>query len=348
MSLPLAVVALAVLAAGSTPAATVPPKRAEALLGAAPLCEASAAIPIPHAAGRVLVADNEVSESLFEFSISGGRLDGQTAWPLPAGAAPADIEAITAAGDTVWIFGSHSRNKRCETKPRRQRILAVRLDLERRRAVQTRLLDTSRIWRAAASGVESCVSVLFSDPPPKLATAVCRAIVDAERAARAGSPDCGTFNIEGAVAIPGSSAAEAHRIWIGLRNPGLGDQAVLLRLPPGLPEFRFDGIATAELGGAGFRELSLRDGAIWGIAGPRTDRSDGAFRAFRLDPSRLEDGARIAPEWLPGELPPSSESIVFDGDTPIVLMDGDRGAEGARVCLVPSRQARIEAVTPRP
>ena len=318
------------------------------ILGTPPLCEASAAVPSPRTPGKFLVADNEVSEALFEFSLVSGRLDSQVAWPLPEASAPSDIEAIAASGDTLWIFGSHSRNKRCEIKTRRQRVLAVRRDPSTGDAVAIKAFDTSRIWRAAVASLDSCLRVLFTDPPPERATDVCRAIVDAERSSRPGSETCETLNIEGAVALPAGTSDDGARLWVGLRAPLSRRSAILLRLATNSDSLRFDGVAFATLGGTGIRELTLREGTIWGIAGPTSDRTPGAFRAFRVDASRLQVGARLEPEWLPGELPPSSEALAFDGDIPIVLLDGDRGSEGARVCLVPSRQVRIEPVASRP
>lgn len=78
------------------------------------VCEASAVI--VREDGTWLVADNEVDDRLFAFD-AGGRPIAD----VPLEERIDDLEAMTATPGGVLLVGSHSRNKKGEERPRRQR-----------------------------------------------------------------------------------------------------------------------------------------------------------------------------------------------------------------------------------
>ncbi len=307
-------------------------------LGTPPLCEPSAALRAPWDPQLVLVADNEVHDRLFAFAIEGGRLAARGTWALPNGG-PHDVEALAAAGSgagdaggaELLLFGSHSVNRRGGLEPKRARVRALRRAGTARFAGVGDLDDAAR-WPRALRDVNRCTTELFTAPAPGAARAVCEVLVRAAQARRDGAPCPECLNIEGAVTV------EA-RTWIGLRSPGLGGKAVLLRVAAPRGPLRFDAVALADLAGAGVRELAVHDGALWLVAGPHGDEAV-PFALRRAPLAALAPGAEIA-TTLAATLPASSEGLVFDGDAVIVVLDGDRGAKGAAACAVPARQERI-------
>jgi hypothetical protein len=289
----------------------------------------------------VLVADNEISGGLFSFRRAGDSLVDQQTVPLPAGLAPADIEALAVADGNLIVVGSMSRNKRCEVRLARQRILVMSWEVSRQRLKPVRLIDCAEAWKKAATTVEGCLKALFTDPPPALAQEVCASIVLAEQEARPGTRDCRTLNVEGAVAVPAQSPAGRERVWLGLRSPLVGSAAALLRLTPGLDAFRFDAVALVGFNDLGIRELALAEGRLWGIAGPAGDRPGDPHSLWSLPAASLAPGARLLPDGPPVALPASSEGMDFAGGSAIALIDGDYGGDGAPACLVPGRQITV-------
>lgn len=315
--------------ADARPPVVSPSDEGVSLLGTWPLCEASAALVAPWDPSVVLVADNEVHSEIFAFSAEeGGRLTGQRSVALPPGA-PRDIEALASVGDSVLVVGSFSRNKRCEVKRKRQRMMVVQWREGRLEA--TRSVDGAAALNEAARSVSSCLSRLFGSERIPGAREVCAALVGAEKAAQAGT-SCDTMDVEGAVAVDG------ERVWLGLRRPLSEGRAILLRLAPPLESFRFDRVALVDLQGRGVRELTREGDRIWGIAGPTADSRE-PFRLFSFPAAELGQQLRPTVRLDPRLLPTSSEGLVLAADRLTVVIDGDEGTEG--MCRQPSGQASI-------
>ena len=94
--------------------------------------------------------------------------------------------------------------------------------------------------------------------------------------------------------------------------------------------FVFDAVVLLDLHGLGIRELSFSAGKLWGIAGP-TIHSVQPHMLWSVEANELQDGARLTPALL-GTLPTSAEGLAILGSNAVVLMDGDRGDEGATSC----------------
>ena len=271
-----------------------------AVLGAFPLCEASAALRAPWDQGLWVVADNEVHEQLFLFRESGSRLEPAGTIAMPAENRPRDIEALADVQGELLVVGSHSAKRDGSTSAKRHRMRWLRY--RDGALAEVSAADSSQVRVAPA---ETCVAHLFTDPPPDGAETVCAVLAERPR----------DLNIEGAV------TDGTGRTWLGLRTPLVEGRAVMLRMAArGLS---FDQVRLLDLGGRGIRELAFEGGKIVGIAGP-TDDSAGEFNRFEL----TDDLAAR----LDVALPPFSEGLWSRG----VVIDG---ARGARRCEEPARQA---------
>lgn len=314
-------------------------------LGAAPLCEASAALVIdcPGGGGRcLLVGDNEVSRSLFLFRLHGQGIDvaSQRAPALDDRAELADIEALTRLPNgNVAVFSSHGRSSDCERQPERNRF-----------GVVDRLTDKSARVRVVQSGPIGCAT-LFGDTPlaQPLLRAACEAIDAAEarasdidqrrRDGRIGNKqakkECNksnAYNAEGVVNVSGEATPE---VWVGLRAPLLPrhpqdatkrNLAMLLHLRS-LDRYAFDRVVALDLGGRGVRDLTYDNGSVWLIAGPAEDEPDdqeSPFQLMRFGAELLRGGAVIVPERVGSGLPSRSEGIAVFGDKLLVVIDGDQ------------------------
>jgi len=324
--------------ASGAQAPTAPPDATPRTLGEPPLCEPSAAIPAPWDGALTLVADNEVDDSLFGFELEGGSLAHQRRLPLPTKEGPRDIEALATVGDRILVVGSHSRNRLCQIRPARQRLLLARFEPESRKLLLAGAVDSSRTWASARKGMESCVAALFTTPAPAYAHRVCGALVAAEKKAREGEAGCTTLNIEGAVAVDSTSGG-TPRVWLGLRSPLVEGDAVLLRLTPGLDELRFDAVALVGSGGRGIRELGRSGEVLWGILGAPDEGQDRPL-LFRIPVAALAPGGRLSPADA-ASLPAASEGFVLDAGSVVAVIDGDRGSKERATCLVSGRQIRI-------
>lgn len=310
-------------------------------LGGYPVCEASAAAVVSCPGSDkpcLLVGDNEVNDRLFLYDIddegNGVHLKDRrevylTSLPSAAGGGAlelSDIEAIAGLppGEVI-LYGSHSRNKRCEPKGKR-RIFAHGL------------LNANDLGEGSNKPVKSkkhSCKRLFGDAPDPVTQTVCEAIARGEENAEQAAGLQGrseqeqtceadpAFNLEGAVAVP--EANGPPRVWIGLRAPLVDDRAVLLRQKKKRKAFAFDAVAFVDLGGRGIRELTFADGRIWGIGGPAAD-SDAPHVLWHVDASALDHGAQIEPT-LAGELPNFAEGLAIWGQHAFVLMDGDQPAD---------------------
>jgi len=311
------------------------------VLGSWPLCEASAAQIAPWDTALVLVADNELDQQLFGFSLQGGRLvplQGGRLVPrmtleMPGGKRPRDIEALVQVASSLLVVGSHSRSSCCKERSNRQRLRLLESDASG--SLQSlRLIDSKKVWSKARASQAACVTTLFTDPSPNLAEATCGALIMAEKIALEGS-SCPVLNIEGAFGTDGG------RVWLGLRAPLADGRAILLRLTSALDALRFDRVAFLDLEGRGIRELALEGETIHGIAGPVEDSSD-PFALFSVDVDKVRTGGTLQPEILRRDLPTSSEGMVVVDGGILIAVDGAEGGEGEMECALPSRQYRIE------
>ena len=306
------------------------------LLGEFPLCEGSAAV--WPGGGVLLIGDNEVRETLYEFPLKGGLLDPSQSVEHSLGdqVEISDIEAIAALqGDEIVVFGSHSRNSRCRARRNRRRFLRGKLTVDGFVANRDGVVTmSSRI------SCETLFGQISKDKP--LLASVCERLDAVEQEAEriwgsAGSDDykaeacekAQPFNAEGAMAISDGAVEE---VWVGLRAPllpaasvgGANDLAILLRMQ-GLDEYAFDEAALVDLGGAGIRELTVSNGWVIGIAGPPQD-SGVDFRLWMFPIDQLEAEAIIKPTVLrsPG-LPSGAEGLAIVDSTAQVVIDGDQG-----------------------
>ncbi len=301
------------------------------VLAPRPMCEASAALAAPWEDELILVADNEIDEQLYGFEPDDGRLAPKKTWAMPKGKRPRDIEALAQVGDSVLVVGSHSRNSRCEEKTKRQRLrlLASRSDGSLKE--QQPAIDDEATWAKAREGQAECLATLFTVPPPPLAAATCRALLEAEKIAENGV-SCPVLNIEGAF------GSDEQRVWLGFRAPLVEGRAVVVRLTSELNELRFDQVALLDLETRGIRELAFHKDTVYGIAGPSEDAND-PFALFSITLDGLAGGGLLRPEMLHRDLVTSSEGMAIQDGAAWITVDGD---EGEPSCRKKSHQYRIE------
>jgi hypothetical protein len=311
------------------------PVFAEHALGKAPLCEASAALLVEEAdKPALLVGDNELNDRIFRFKISDDhhqlKHQRQIAIASRGTEEISDIEALgLIAPRRLLVFGSHSRDNKCERKPKRLRFMMGTLGADRikdAQVVQTDKISCSNLFHRSA----------LND---KLTTDICQRVDEVEHAADQAAGNeracqrASAFNAEGALVV------SSTEVWIGLRAPLLPhakgdsqirDLAILLRLND-LEHYRFNGSALLDLNGRGIRDMTLRGDTIWGIAGPAEDRRE-PFLLWRFPRSELRLGATIRPEIVMPDLPPSSEGLALSESHLYVVMDGDQPLGDAHEC----------------
>lgn len=312
-----------------------------------PACEPSAALRVPcigQPGSCLLVGDNETADALFVYALAEGRPDVGSLRQIRLGSGGVDdIESMAKLDDkTLLLLGSHSRNSACEIRETRRRLMLVSdwgksPPLQGSRSVTPELSAAALLGRNAAS-----TPVLQA-----VGAAIDRAEALADRAAKqkdaSACEAAAAFNIEGAVAIPGS-AGEA-RVWVGLRSPLVTlagkTWAALLRLER--PDvLGFDQAVLLDLGGRGVRELALDGEWLWGIAGGPGDARNN-FVLWKLRLGELQPDARLHPRIV-RDLPESSEGLAFVGaGKAVVLIDGDRGKGRAPVrCRKPGAYLMLE------
>lgn len=302
------------------------------------LCEGSGIVRTTREA--VVVVDNEVDDLAFGFESEDGALTAARARNLdlgtiPDGERPHDVEAATRVVQYLVLVGSHSRNKDCEIRPNRERVLIATLDASGTKPRREFALDDAEIMQKLRTGDEQrCLEELFtiSARPYPATRAFCHALVAAERAASKDA--CATFAIEGAATL---FEAGRERLWLGLRAPLVDGKAVLLRFAK-IDAFRFDAAALVDLGGRGIRELASHDRDLLAIAGPPVD-APAPFALWRLDP-QMDPETPFAPTLVRADLPTSSEGLLPTDDGALVVVDGDAGKGGAS-CKEPARQYRL-------
>lgn len=301
-------------------------------LGGHPLCEASAAlwIPCPDDGTRtcLLVGDNELRHSLYAIPFDGHRLDvaNRTCLnikPLLSDEDEfqlSDIESLTVLGSgEVLVYGSHSRNKRCERSKKRRRYLGIRLENGAAVAGEVKLERTKKSFKLEDAFPPDAGGALKA-----LRQAVKEAEEEAERLdEEMGDAECHfaeSLNVEGAAAIPGPSGDE---VWLGLRAPLVDGKAALIRHEKGLKKFSFDKARLVDLDGWAIRDLTYARGWIWGLAGPVPDDAVSLFKLWRFRVAELGGEGAIEVEYLT-EVPNSAEGLAIWGDSAVVIMDGDQ------------------------
>jgi hypothetical protein len=337
--------ALCPLACSVTPPRDLEPAPAaaggERRLGQAPLCEASAAAVAGWDRQLVLVADNEVDDRLFTFRVAAdGSLEDQHELILPGSEHPADIEALATAGDRLLVVGSHGRNARCERRPKRERLQILVWDDDGGSLREHRLLDNEVLLEQALTSVTSCLERLFVSPEPVHARAVCSAWVSAQRAA---NPErcIPPLDIEGAATLaPPGEQADA-RFWLGMRQPRVDGNAILVRLLADPVELRFDGVVLIPHGDRGIRDLCSCGEYLWAILGPGAP-SFASSSLWRAPSSAIVPGAVVAGEVVADELPPSTEGLLLRDGALIAITDGAEPSARGQLCERPATQLRIE------
>ncbi len=314
-------------------------------LGKYPVCEPSAVvqIPCPNSNGDcLLVGDNETKKSLFLYPINSGKLEATAQKQFKLGGAEiGDIEAITELGDNqVLIFGSYSRNSKCEISKNRQRFL------------QAQVLNDSIKPISNAIQTDKINSQILFTPEAlktnKILQAVAQAIDEAEKSADLAQEDkeacqkANAFNAEGAVAVP--QGGVEPEVWLGLRSPLISLEgkawATLLKMK-NLNQYQFEQVVLLDLEGRGVRELTKEGNSIWGIAGGPEDEKDN-FVLWKLPIGKLKPNAKVRPEIV-RTLPASSEGLAILGKKSYILIDGDRGKSESS-CQIPGKFIAIPVV----
>lgn len=349
---PLAAALLAslLLSCGPVPAARVPPAPAGSFpLGGGPLCEASAAVRAPWDPQILLVGDDDAGDRLFAFRLGPDGLPaGQTALPLPGDVHPADVEALAAAGDELWVVGSHGRGGglACLPAPERQRFQVVAWDPAGGRLRGVRVVETGPAWVSAVSDVGSCLDRLFTSPPPPLGREACEAIVRAEPRGERGR--CVPFDVEGAAALAPGPGKGPARVWLGTRQPRVQGRSLLLRLVPQARELRFDAVVLVDAGDRGIRALAASAEHLWAVLGPPAGggRGEASSRLWRARREAIVPGSVVAGEVVAETLPPEAEGLALDGRHALVVVDGDLGRDESGRCRRPSRVIRLRLPGP--
>ncbi len=132
--------------------------------------------------------------------------------------------------------------------------------------------------------------------------------------ARTTAPKEGGLSIEGAALWGGA-------LWLGLRSPLDGKKAMLLRMSgdlAGSDPIKVEEIVRVDLGGHGVRDLALRDGQLFVLAGP-ADKKEVPHALYRL----LDAKGSI--ELVASGLPERSEGITqaTTANEWLVVTDGD-------------------------
>lgn len=347
-----AVVCVALLGSSATAQ-----ENSEKTLGGHPLCEASAAlaVPCPDSSEQtcLLIGDNEIKNRLFMFQVQENETDPlkmlrEIPIQVKKNKTASDVEALAAlSSGEILVFGSHSRNKYCEPKHKRQRILRGRLGeanfvatLEASAKKDDNRITCERLFgvrRQDASGDmgDLCNALHKAE---MAADEVAKKLQDKMLSRDEAEEACNKiqdFNLEGAIAVRNGDNED---IWVGLRAPvvfGYGP-ALLLR-KKSLNKLEFDASAKLELMGAGIRELAAYQDYVWVISGPPNDDTvnHGLWRFPReaLAADNLESGkTTIKPEKL-RVLPPSAEGLAIVGDSAFVMIDGDEPeSKESKIC----------------
>ena len=301
-------------------------------LGGHSLCEASAStwIPCPDDSDAtcLLVGDNEVGKKLFVFPFHDGRLDVEKRQELdttPALSKIKDIEALTTLrSGEVLVYGSHSRNKRCELKKKRRRYSGLNIKGGEVIAGDIPFVKTKEKFDLFKSF-------------PKMATGtlqhVRKAVQKGEEQANYGQCEA-AFNIEGAVAVPDKAVPDSlnDNVWLGLRAPLVDHKAVLVRHKPGLKTLAFDAAHLIDLKKHGVRDLTYANGWVFVLSGPVEDNTEAPFKLWKFKANALEQVETINVELVLEDVPNSAEGLSIHGNEAIMLMDGGESKNSEKLC----------------
>jgi len=245
-------------------------------------------------------------------SDDGFRLDRQVAlddvFALPGkrSGSEADLEALAADTDGLWICGSHCRvrrkadegappDPRVEDRPSRQLLGHLRL-------ANGEVVDSTMV---PVSGPRSLRARLAREP--RIAPFM-----------HLPTKDNG-LDIEGIAVFRGE-------LLVGLRAPVVETTATVLRFPIMSPGHVTAALDTSylDLGGLGVRELASAGSFVYVIAGP-VGKTGGPFRLYRWKPlggDRIQRPARVH-EWpLDGDRPEGLCVLSRDGvDGVLVVYD---------------------------
>ncbi len=280
-------------------------------VGGAPVCEASAvlALPCPDDAAKrcLLIGDNEVRDRLFLYPLGALGPDASLRRPLRIDTELSDIEALARTRDgEVLVYGSHSRNNRCERRANRRLFLGLRLTAGGVSPGSVPLVTTS---------IGADAKELFGSSPSGVLARVASAFTRGEEAADRG--DCAqTLDIEGAVVV-------GDDVWLGLRRPLVDGHAAIVRHDVRSRRLRFDDARLLDVRGNGVRGLTFHEGDVYGL-------SRGVL--WRFPASALESSGSIPVEHV-ADVPPNSEGVAIHEGRAIVVQDG---VEGSPACEVDS------------
>ena len=260
------------------------------------------------AGGCLVVGDNEVRDRLFLYPLGALGPDASLRRPLRIDTELSDIEALARTRDgEVLVYGSHSRNNRCERRANRRLFLGLRLTAVGVSPGSVPLVTTS---------IGADAKELFGSSPSGVLARVASAFTRGEEAADRG--DCAqTLDIEGAVVV-------GDDVWLGLRRPLVDGYAAIVRHDVGSRSLHFDEARLLDIRGRGIRGLTFHDGDVYGL-------SEGVL--WRFPASALASSALIAVEQV-AAVPPHSEGVAIHEDLAIVVQDGE---EGSPACEVDSR-----------
>mgnify|MGYP000091053829 CR=1 FL=1 len=284
----------------SAPPAPPPPGPLAEVVERIPLegiCEPSGAA--QDATGTIWIVDDDQDETLFSWTPGAGRPKGQNTALEGGRAAVNDQEGLALQHDTLWLLGSHSRNRKGKLK-RRARLVS----LEPRQ--DTRPTASLSLWPDADQPL-----------PAPLVTAVrTRCASCTERGSWA------DLNIEGL-----TWSAHDRRVWLGLRAPltHTGHAYAVALAAPEQSSDRVHAVTTLPLGDRGIRAMSPAHtgSSTWLVAGPPGD-ADPDKRGFAVF------------DWTPGQPPRllarlpafqgSPEAIVATGphEALVFVDEGDR------------------------
>lgn len=308
-------------------------------LGGAPLCEASAVVRVPCPAREdadcLLVGDNEIRDRLFLFETEAdgsprvaSRRAIEIGHLLGADRQLSDLEALARLSDgELLAYGSHSRNKDCKIRRKRRRFLGLRL----RQTGQGVVAVAGRVpLTSAGAGLD------WRDPfgpqPSGTLARLQAAVLAADAAADAG--DCRqAFDLEAAVVVPRRTGDE---VWLGLRAPLVGDDAVLVRHERSASALRFVEARRVATGGTGIRALtrasSPNGGWLYGLSPAAGGEEDREFRLWRFQEAQLASGdaSRAIPIESVSFVASRSEGVAVvrrgAATVAIVVQDGKQGA----------------------
>lgn len=301
-------------------------------LGEYPTCEPSSAIITAcsdSSNGCLIVGDNEVKTDLFSYVINRDEIPSSNFNKINLNDQKiSDIESLVELNkNELLVFGSHSRNSKCELKKNRRRFLHLKL---------SRNGAANSINFAQTTEIQS--NKIFNDSDVKnnpLLQAVASAIDVAERKgteAEGNKNNCqlsNSFNAEGALNFQREGAIPS--IWIGLRSPLLSnfdnktnhkDLAILMHMT-NINQYQFDKVVFLDLKGRGIRELTTYKDKVWGIAGGPEDGKNNFFLwNFAID--LLQENSVIHPKQIK-TLPASAEGLRINNSTAYITIDGDQG-----------------------